>query len=819
MIKKRVHELAKELGIESKDMIVRLKALGYDVKSHNSTLEDDCVRRVMAAQKPSAPGFIRRPKRDVVPAPTVQPTPVSLANQPAQAPTITPPAQVAFDIETHAPVTPVERPTPNHAVVVSRPDHPVTIYGPRFRTEPGSSGARRPAVPSIRQGGNRPSPSIVSGGLASTAPKRPAPVFSGRPAPESTDRRDAERPKGKRTTGSEQPTSKNDLLDIARGRIVIPVVGRKKRPTRRGQQTVVTEMSVSKKVLEVESSITIRELSERLGLKIPAIIRQLMSVRPGMIPTANSPVDHETAGLIAIEHGWTVTKPSVEVGDFVVPVSGATLSKQPVIVVAGHVDHGKTTLLDCIRVQDVASGEAGGITQGVAAYMVTLPGRGEITFLDTPGHEAFQNLRKRGLQAADIMLLVVAADDGIQPQTIEAIETARSLKLAVVVAVNKMDRPGANLDTVKGALSNAGIQPEDWGGDTPVIGISARNKQGIDQLLDACWLQADLLDRKFDPSRPARGIVLEVGSSRGHGTVSTVIVQDGTLRDGDIVVAGRSWRKIHLQADIRAGQSGTVSGLSAQTGDPFDVVPDEAAAHKIVDHRMRSADLESGTSTARLTIADLAAQRATNAPEELLLILKADRQGSVEACRAAILALSCPKVTAKIVHAGTGDVTEGDVGIARASKAVIVGFNVKAESRARQIAKVNGIQISEHDVIYALLDAVRDSMESCLEPIKRERRLGQADVQQVFGSSKKQLAVAGCRVADGLAVRGALVRVARQQTVIYTGKVVSLRRFKDDVHEVPHGVECGITVDGFSAFLPGDRLEMFDIETIRQQLS
>ncbi len=486
----------------------------------------------------------------------------------------------------------------------------------------------------------------------------------------------------------------------------------------------------------------------------------------------------------------------------------------------GHVDHGKTSLLDAIRTTKVAAGEAGGITQHIGAYTVGTE-KGDITFLDTPGHEAFTAMRARGANLTDIVVLVVAADDGVMPQTKEAIKHAKAAEVPIVVAINKMDTPGANPDRVKKELGRLGLLAEDWGGEVIMVPVSAKTRMGLDLLLENLALQAEVLELKADPNRPATGIILEARLEKGRGPIATVLVQEGTLRKGDALVSGAHYGRVRMMINDRGepvesllpGYSAEVIGLSGvpTSGDTINVVADEKAAKQIADHRILKARQAEAGKTARETLDDLLAKQKVAEQKELKIVLKADVSGSLEAVADAIQKLSTKKVKVTIVQKGVGMMTETDMNTGEAFQAVVIGFNSKPESGAENAAKVAEVKWETYGIIYELLDGVKVMMEDLLEPIRTEKKLGRAEVRSLFNVPKLGT-IAGSAVIEGTIKRTAFLRLWRANKQIFQGKIASLKRFKDDVKEVAQGFECGIGIDGFNELQPGDVIEAFEIE-------
>ena len=638
----------------------------------------------------------------------------------------------------------------------------------------------------------------------------------------------AEQARGKKRTEKEGTFNTQEMKDLVWGRITIPIRGKKRKPTKKGAKTQITVMAEDKKVIKLQDVISVSELSQRMGVKTSEIIKKLMA--GGTMATANQVIDAVTAGVISADYGWKIEKVGFEVEDHLPELPDKPEDERPrppVIAVMGHVDHGKTSLLDAIRQSNVASGEAGGITQHIGAYTVKTA-KGDVTFLDTPGHEAFTSMRARGANVTDIVILVVAADDGVMPQTVEAIAHAKAAGVPIVVAINKMDVPGANADRVKKDLADQGLNPEEWGGDTIMVPVSARQKTGIDLLLENVALQAEVLELKANPLRPAVGAVIEAKLEKGRGPVATVLVQDGTLHRGDSIVTGTHYGRIRAMVNSRGetvetvlpGYCAEVIGLSGppSAGDAINVVADEKAAKEIADHRMLKERQSIVGTTAKESLEALFAKAKAGESKELRLVLKADVQGSSEAVAQAVMKLSTPKVKVDIIHKGVGAMTESDVMLAAASKGMVVGFNVKSESGSEAAAKHEGVIIQNYTIIYELIDGVRLAMEGLLEPIRTEKRLGRAEVRSLFNVPKLGT-IAGAAVIDGTIKRSSLVRVVRDNKQVFIGKTASLRRFKDDVREVATGFECGIGIENYNDLKPGDIIEAYEIEETRPSLA
>jgi translation initiation factor IF-2 len=622
--------------------------------------------------------------------------------------------------------------------------------------------------------------------------------------------------------------SGKELLQAAiNDRAYIPIRGKKKKPTKKGMKTQITEKAGHKKVIRIEESIALSELSQLMGVKAADLIRKLMQA--GTMATIHQQIDADTAAFLATEFGYSVEKKGFEVEEYIPEVAedeSKLRLRPPVVTVMGHVDHGKTSLLDAIRQADVASGEAGGITQHIGAYSVQTP-RGPVTFLDTPGHEAFTAMRERGAQVTDLVVLVVAADDGVMPQTVEAIQHAKAAGVTILVAINKVDKAGAAPERVMQQLTEYELVAEKWGGQTIMLPVSARTKQGVPELLEYISLQAEVLDLRSNPDKLAAGRVIEAKLEKGRGPVATVLVQEGTLHVGDALVTGAHFGKVRALMNERGDQVTEVPpgfpvevlGLSGvpTAGDEFDVVEDEKAAKEVADHRAEKQRKKDLGQVKKATLEDLFAKAKETGTKVLNVVVKADVQGSAEAVSQALEKAATRKVGVKILDSGVGAITESDVLTAAAGKGIIVGFCTKPETKVEQIASQQGVKILLFEVIYEAVDAVREQMADLLEPIVKEKPLGKAEVRAVFNVSRVGV-IAGCGVSEGLVKRAGHVRVVREKKVIHTGRVSSLKHLKDDVREVPAGKECGIGIEGWTDFKPGDVLDVFELEEIRPSL-
>ncbi|MGL4261338.1 MAG: translation initiation factor IF-2, partial [Afipia sp.] len=583
----------------------------------------------------------------------------------------------------------------------------------------------------------------------------------------------------------------------------------------------------------IPEAITIQELANRMTERAVDVIRLLM--KQGAMHKITDVIDADTAQLIAEEMGHTVKRVAasdVEEGLFDVADDHAsdTTPRPPVVTVMGHVDHGKTSLLDALRHANVVSGEAGGITQHIGAYQVTSPESGKkITFIDTPGHAAFTAMRARGAKVTDIVILVVAADDGVMPQTIEAINHAKAAKVPMIVAINKIDKPDAKPERVRTELLQYEVQVESFGGDVVDVEVSAKNKTNLDKLLEMIALQAELLDLKTNPDRPAEGTVIEAKLDRGRGPVATVLVQRGTLRVGDIIVAGAEMGRVRAlindqgQTIQEAGPSVPVEVLGfngpPEAGDRLAVVENEARARQVTDYRAHQKREKSAASNAgmRGSLEQMMSQLKTTGRKDFPLVIKADVQGSLEAILGSLEKLGTDEVAARILHAGVGGISESDVTLAEGFNAAIIGFSVRANKEAAALAKRDGIEIRYYNIIYDLVDDVKKAMSGLLAPTLRETMLGNAQILEVFNISKVGK-IAGCRVTDGNVERGANVRLIRDNVVVHEGKLSTLKRFKDEVKEVQSGQECGMAFESYQDMRVGDVIECYRVETIQRSL-
>jgi translation initiation factor IF-2 len=882
----RVYELAKDLGVQPKDLLVKLRAMAIDVANHMSQIdpgEVDRIRRAVDRERHESlveerlTDTVIRRRSKVVPggAPpraAAPPAPVAAASAPAPAPARQPPAPAPAPVVA-APVAPVEAkvetkteaksetkkddtaapasvaPTPapveaapapapiERAAPPSRPVE-VPLPGSAAASAAAASAPTPPAVDPSRAGLRTIVQPTVTGSAATGAfiqlPGLAPRGEPGAPRVEIKDRDEELKRLGRGGLLNRAPAGRDRF-----GRPAFGPGGQrpgsfpKKRVAAAGKklkQTQITTPAEHKRVIRMGDNIAVADLAQKMAVKGKEIIKKLWAL--GMMGVnINQDVDLDTATLVANEFGFQIESTAFREDEVLTETETPDspddmIPRAPVVTIMGHVDHGKTSLLDAIRKANVAGGEAGGITQHIGAYKVHAD-RGDVVFLDTPGHEAFTAMRARGAQMTDIVVLVVAADDGPMPQTIEAINHAKEAGVPIVVAINKIDKPGANPDLIRNKLSEHELVSEEWGGTTIFVNVSAKTKEGIDKLLEMLALQAELLELKANPNKPAKGHVVEARLDRARGPISTILVEDGTLKLGDLVVAGEYSGKIRAmlgdkgQAVSEAGPSTPVEVLGLDgvpdAGEVFNAVSDEKAVKTLVEHRHEARRKKELAGSSRVSLENILDKIKSGEVKEVKIILKADVQGSVEAVANALTRLSTQAVGVNVISTGVGGITESDVSLAKASSAIVVGFNVRPAGKAQQLAEQEDVDIKLYQVIYDAIDDVKKAMVGMLAPISREKVMGKAEVRQVF-SIPKAGTIGGCFVTEGKITRKALLRLVRDSVVIYTGKVGSLRRFKDDASEVAQGYECGLSIDGYGDLRVGDVIEAFEIETIAATL-
>ena len=828
----RVYDIAKKLGLESKEVLLKAKELSIAAAKVPSSsldkisaewLEEEIIKSNPAVAARRAPKPVEeKPKPapveekiQIIHAPEPPPEPVvEIISEPAPVAAEAQPEPGTDAISTTAPA--VEAPQP---AVPPAPPKPVVPPAPRVGDKVGfiqlapRPGSSRPGERGNERGGPPPRPQTAGG--------RPGqPTHGGRPGqPQRGDGR------------GQFPQ---------RGRDGRPLPGSAPARPAAPQQPKISLPSDAQ-VITIKPPIVVRALADAMKQKPFAIIAELMKLK--VMATVNQTIDEKIAAQVAAHFGYKFEAEKRAKGEGVVHTTEKKVEldiddkpedlkpRAPVVTIMGHVDHGKTSLLDVIRKANVVAGEAGGITQHIGAYTIAVPHPerkkelAQITFLDTPGHAAFSSMRARGANVTDIVVLVVAANDGVMPQTLEALAHAKAAKVPILVAVNKMDHPNANVLRVRQQLQEKGLVPDDWGGDTIFVECSAMTKLGIDKLLEMILLQADLLELKANPNRNAKGNVIESGVSPG-GPTATVLVRKGTLHLGDVVICGEFYGKVRAlineegQRLKEAGPSVAVSvlGLNGvpEAGWEFSSVDDEKAARVLAEERAQEAKSQDLESRSKVTLENLFASLEAVTSKVLRVVVKADTQGSVEAIVEALKKIESDKVSLEVLHSDVGTITENDVALASASKAVILGFHTRLDSTAAEKAKHAGVQVKLYAIIYELIDQVKDSMTGLLDPDTKETIVGSAEVRQVFELSKG-IPVAGSMVSVGRIVRGK-VRVRRKKDVIYEGVTQSLRRFQDEVNEVRAGMECGIRIEGFGDFEVGDVIECYAIEKIAAKL-
>ncbi len=840
MSKVRVYEVARELGVDNRDLIQRIATLGIQVRNHMSVLdpvEVDRIKRSLEKDRGETmveerirPTVVRRKRRKAA----AEPEPPAAA-EPAPAPTPEP-----------APTTP---PTPP-VEVEPPPAEPAPSASPvAAEPTPAPPSVEPPPAPAAAEPAEEPAPAEPTPPSPAEAPAERG-RFSYDPLPPGVMRR------GKAKAPSAAPLSEGARRRIVaehaaqreqaprrreiRGRSSIGPTGRpqgrpgKKRlqPGKKPKQTEITVPGAQKRVIRIEDNIQLQALAQRMSLKATDVLMKLMELGVSGVHI-NSTLDADTASVLASEFNYEVENVARSEDEIVGDARGQFEDKAadretrpPVVTVMGHVDHGKTSLLDKIRESDVVAGEAGGITQHIGAYRVDTK-RGTVVFLDTPGHEAFTAMRARGAQATDIVVLVVAADDGVMPQTKEAVNHAQAAEVPIVVAVNKIDKPEANPDKVKNELAALGLQPEEWGGETMFIPCSAITGEGIDALLENVLLQAEVLELTANPQIPAEGVVLEAYLDRGRGPVANVLIRDGSLDTGDYVVAGGAWGRVRAMTDDRGKQLASagpatpveVLGLAElpAAGDVFYEVTDQRKAQEVAGARKKPAAPGGAPAAGLRGLDQLQALMQSGDVQELRLVVKADVQGSVEALQGALADLGTEKVKVNVIHTGVGGITENDVMLASASQAIVLGFNVRPQGKASSTAKKEGVEIRTYNVIYEAIDDVKAAMRGLLAPKVVQAELGKAEVRQTFGIPKIGT-IAGCMVLEGKILRGARARLVRDGVVVWEGPLGSLRRFKEDVKEVQAGMECGIGLQGFNDVKEADIIECYEEQQVEATL-
>lgn len=837
MAKKRIYELAKRLKVENKDILSALESLGITGKTHSSSLEDEVVRKVTEKIKKAAePKQVPKAVHKVKKAPRPEsPQKTAVAKDTGAAPK-----------EQKTQLKPVKTapraPAPDKGKIIDKLAEE-TAKKAQLKKEQKSK--QKQAKAAKKKFVSRPlgRPTITVGkqvhqkDLKDQKTDEPtAEEIADAKVPDRF-RRDLEGDKVEKF--QVKPTMQKAFqairkIDPSKKRMAGGGLRRRGSggpqahsfDSDRHQASTVT--APRKKVLKIQEGATVKEFAEIISMKTAEIIKKFMTL--GYMPNINQPVDMDAALLLAEQLGINLEISTVEdFADIEAETEDPSLlrDRAPIVTIMGHVDHGKTSLLDAIREAKVADGEAGGITQHIGAYKVSLKGK-EIVFLDTPGHEAFTALRARGASVTDIVVLIVAADDGVKPQTVEAIDHAKAAGVPIMVAINKIDKPDANLDKIRTELAEHEILSEEWGGQNIFAEISAKFRKGIENLLELILLQSDILELKANPDRPAGGVIIEAKLDRGRGPIATVLIQSGSLRIGDVFVSGTFTGKVKaLLSDMgkkikEAGPATPVEVIGfdgvPNAGDTFVVVEDEKMARQIALTRLNKQKSTIMASKQKLTLDDLFARIKEGEVKDLNIVIKGDVQGSVEALKESMESITHPEVKVQVIHSAVGGINESDVMLAAASNAIIIGFNVRPEAKASATAEREGIDIELYNVIYEAIDDVKKALEGMLKPTIKENVLGHAEVREVFHASKIGT-IAGCMVTDGNISRNSDgVRLVRDNIVVYEGKLGSLKRFKEDAKEVASGYECGIMIENFNDIKVGDVIENYALESVASKL-
>jgi translation initiation factor IF-2 len=904
MAKVRVYELAKELSMDSKELVEKLKAGGIPVKNYMSTLDEQTVAKArevalgvvseVIEEKRIRPTVIRRRKKTVTveaekvepavaeaapkapvveaPKPPVEERPAAAARAPAarvrhegkaevieeaggeepaeeaeEEPVVEAKEERLVEMETAAAAGQGATVEPMKAVEAIETPKAQVLDAEKIKEKLKKPKKKKLDQPAkiIRRAEDSPLRPVLEKKREEAAPveervsfKPPAAEHEAAVPDEEKERR-GKKKKEKKGVEREEETPRSvirlrkfevfERADLYEGRLV----KRKKKeapgkevPKRMKQPELVAPKPAKRKI-RIPEKVTVADLAKAMSVKAAELIRKLMAL--GMVANINQTIDYETASLLSDDFGYELEEARFELEESlteVVDKPEELKSRPPVVTIMGHVDHGKTSLLDYIRKSNIIAGESGGITQHIGAYYVERNG-GDIVFLDTPGHEAFTAMRARGAKVTDIIVLVVAADDGVMPQTKEAINHGRAANIPIVVAINKIDKPEANVERVRRELAELGLAPEEWGGQTIFGSISAKTGQGVDELLELILLQAEVLELKANPEKPARGTVIEAKLDKSRGPVATVLIRNGTLKQGSYFICGEHFGKVRAMLNNRGkrmivatpSMPVEVYGISGvpMAGDEFIAVPDEKTAKEVIEYRLTQSKKWEGEKRGIVSLDDLFQKIKEGEVKELNLVLKADVQGSIGAISDSLAKLTSEEVKLKIIHSSTGAISETDVMLASASEAIIIGFNVRANPRVTELAEKEKVDIRYYDVIYNLIQDIKLAMAGLLAPILKENFIGRASVKEVFHIPKVGI-VAGCTVTDGRVERNAQARLLRDEVVVFEGKIASLRRFKDDVKEVQTGYECGITLENFQDIKPGDVFEVYQVEEIRPEL-
>jgi len=855
MAKVKVLDLAGDIKGGDDNLILKLKKMGVKVKdkkaepsekavssSDEKIIGRDAEKEVV--EKRVKPTVIRRRTRSIEPpAPPTPPPPVSIVPE-----TVPPKVEVKTEV-----------PPPKKAIKVAKKveekkeKKPVKETSKKkeeevFEEEKVLAKEVAPALPPVDEKVPKPAikdeikPSTKTAIEEKPKPSTPKKLDGKIPKKEILDQLDKESllqakkkvSVKKRRLIEERMVQEDDLIDDKRINKEVEVLPQPFKPMKKKlvlktpRKTEITVPKPIKRIIRIAELISVGDLAKRMGVRGGELIKKLMDI--GMVVNINQSIDADVASLVASEFGYEVERISLDHQELLekMPDRPEDLKpRPPVVTIMGHVDHGKTMLLDAIRKTNVVDGEAGGITQHIGAYDVQLEDE-HVVFIDTPGHEAFTALRARGAKVTDVVILVVAADDGVMPQTKEAIDHSRAANVPILVAINKIDKPNANPEKVKKELSEYGLVPEQWGGNTIFAEISAKQKIGIKELLELILVQAEVLELKSNPNKPARGVVIEAKLDKGRGPVATVLVQEGTLKAGDVFVAGSQYGRVRAMLNDRgqkiesAGPSipAEVIGFAAvpDAGETLIVVSDERLAKQISVYRQEKIRAKELSRLSKVSLEELYEKIKKGEIKELNVIIKADVQGSIEAMKEALKKLSTDEVKVNIIHDGVGGITESDVNLASASNAIIIGFNVRPGPKAQSLAEQENVDVRTYSVIYDAISDLKKALEGLLEPTYKEHILGRAQVLQLF-NIRKMGTVAGSLITDGKVVRGSHARLLRDNVVIFDGRISSLKRFKDDMKECTQGFECGIWMENFNDIKPGDIIESYEMEKVQPRLS
>lgn len=869
MAKVRLYELAKEFNMESKQLVEKLQNSGMSIKNYMSTLDEaeqkkarDIVNGVTSEvieEKRIKRNVIRRrkkvvkietakqevveekeiaekadesaaePEKKEIPVPEDEKV-VAKEDKPSPEKEIESPEEAVVEEKEPEKVEPrkVHKKPKARKIKIKSKDEPAKIIK---RAE---EGPLKEAL--AKRTKEKTAVKITADKVLTVEPETIAEVspseFTEKPQKKKKGKKKGEKIEQEKTVRMRhrrlEVFERADLYEDRKPRLRDRKPGKKSKESVKGlKQTEITTPKAIKRRLKVQENVTVLELAKAMGVKAVELIKRLMTL--GVMANINLAIDFETASVVADDFGYELELDEFKIESILNEVKDKPEDlkpRPPVVTIMGHVDHGKTSLLDYIRQSNIIGGESGGITQHIGAYYVETKG-GDIAFLDTPGHEAFTAMRARGAKVTDIIILVVAADDGVMPQTKEAINHARAADIPIIVAINKIDKPEADPDKVTRELAELDLAPEEWGGNTIFGKISAKTGEGVNELMELILLQAEMLELKSNPNRPAKGTIIEAKLDKSKGSVATVLIQEGTLKQSDYFICGENYGRIRAMLNNRGKkiENATPSvpveiyGISGvpMAGDEFYVVKDEKIARQIAEYRQVKLREKERRKSDIVSLDDLYEKIKEGAIKELNIVIKADVQGSLEALSESLNKLGTEEVKIRIIHSSTGAITESDVMLASASAAIIIGFRVRANPRVVQIADRENIDIRYYDVIYNLIEDIKKAMAGLLEPIYKENVIGRADIKEVF-SVPKVGKIAGCYVTDGHIERNAMIRLLRDEVVVFDGKIASLKRFQNDVKDVQSGYECGIGLESFQDIKPGDIFEVYQVEEIQAEL-